>query len=223
MKFLLVKLVELMIVVAIIGSISVVGLDMYQDVSGGAKSNAAKANHNNVVQYITLELMRCELTKTVMEGHLICSEKTINSVKKATIKALQHIKNPYGKGANDPNNMSVTDGGTFTKDYDLGYVRLHGLEDNDQTVKLIVGTCYDIKCYTSDTENNYTVSHIDINAEIDADELQAKLKTLTQGDLSKKIEEVQKDNLTKKLLNLQKKFIKLPKELLNLSKQLLPE
>ena len=94
MKYLLVKLVELMVVVAIIGSISVLGLDMFQDVSGGAKSNAAKANHNSVVQYITLELMRCEITKTVMEGHLICSEKTINSVKKATIKALQHFKNP---------------------------------------------------------------------------------------------------------------------------------
>ena len=114
-------------------------------------------------------------------------------------------------------------GGTFTKDYDLGYVRLHGLGDNDQTVKLIVGTCYAIKCYTSDTDNNYTVSYIDIDAKIDADELQAKLKTLTQGDLSKKIEELQKDSLTKKLLNLQKKFIKLPKEFLNLSKQLLPE
>ena len=105
----------------------------------------------------------------------------------------------------------------------MGYVRLHGLEDNDQTIKLLVGTCYAIKCYTSDTENNYTVSHIDIDAAMDADELQAKLKTLTQGDLSKKIEEVQKDSLTKKLLNLQKKFNKLPKELLNLSKQLLPE
>ena len=114
-------------------------------------------------------------------------------------------------------------GGTFTKDYDLGYVRLHGLGDNDQTVKLIVGTCYAIKCYTSDTDNNYTVSYIDIDAKIDADELQAKLKTLTQGDLSKKTEELQKDSLTKKLLNLQKKFIKLPKEFLNLSKQLLPE
>ena len=34
MKFLLVKLVELMIVVAIIGSIGVLGLNMYQDVSG---------------------------------------------------------------------------------------------------------------------------------------------------------------------------------------------
>ena len=36
MKYLLVKLVELMVVVAIIGSISVLGLDMFQDVSGGA-------------------------------------------------------------------------------------------------------------------------------------------------------------------------------------------
>ena len=167
--------------------------------------------------------MRCEVTTTVMDGHLTCSGKTINSVKEATLKALQHLKNPYGKGTNAPNDTLITNGGTFTKDYDLGYVRLHELEDNDQTVKLIVGTCYDIKCYTSDTENNNTVSYIDINAKIDVDELQAKLKTLTQGDLSKKIEEVQKDNLTKKLLNLQKKFIKLPKELLNLSKQLLPE
>ena len=223
MKFLLAKLVELMIVVAIIGSIGVLGLNMYQDVSGDVKSGSAERSHNTVVQYITLELMRCEITKTVMEGHLICSEKTINSVKKAAIKALHHFKNPYGKGANDPNDTSVTDGGTFTKDYDLGYVRLHGLEDNDQTIKLLVGTCYAMKCYTSDTENNYTVSHIDIDAEIDADELKAKLKTLTQGDLSKKIEEVQKDSLTKKLLNLQKKFIQLPKEFLNLSKQLSPE
>ena len=223
MKYLLAKLVELMIVVAIIGSVSVVGLNMYQEVSEGAKSEAVKANHNAVVQYITLELMRCEITKTVMEGNLTCSGKTINSVKEASIKALQRFKNPYGKGTNDPNDTSVTDGGTFTKDYDLGYVRLHELEDNDQTVKLIVGTCYDIKCYTSDTDNNYTVSYIDIDAKVDADKLRAKLKTLTQGDVSKKIEEVQKDSLTKKLLNLQKKFIKLPKEFLNLSKQLLPE
>lgn len=223
MKFLLVKLVELMIVVAIIGSIGVLGLNMYQDVSEDVKSGSAKRSYNTVVQYITLELMRCEITTTVMDGNLTCSGKTINSVKEATLKALEHLKNPFGKGANDPNDTLITNGGTFTKDYDLGYVRLHGLEDNDQTVKLIVGTCYDIKCYTSDTENNYTVSYIDINAKIDADELQAKLKTLTQGDLSKKIEEVQKDSLTKKLLNLQKKFIKLPKEFLNLSKQLLPE
>ena len=223
MKFLLVKLVELMIVVAIIGSIGVLGLNMYQDVSGGAKNNATKANHNSVVQYITLELMRCEITTTVMDGNLTCSGKTINSVKEATLKALQHLKNPFGKGVNDTNDTLITNGGTFTKDYDLGYVRLHGLDDNDQTIKLLVGTCYDIKCYTSDTENNYTVSYIDINANIDADELQAKIKTLTQGDVSKKIEEVQKDSLTKKLLNLQKKFIKLPKEFLNLSKQLLPE
>ena len=167
--------------------------------------------------------MRCEATTTVMDGHLTCSGKTINSVKEATLKALQHLKNPFGKGVNDPNDTLITNGGTFTKDYDLGYVRLHGLDDNDQTVKLIVGTCYNIKCYTSDTENNYTVSYIDINAKIDADELQAKIKTLTQGDLSKKVEEVQKDSLTKKLLNLQKKFIKLPKEFLNLSKQLSPE
>ena len=223
MKFLMVKLVEFMIVVAIIGSIGVLGLNMYQDVSGDVKSGSAKRSHNTVVQYITLELMRCEVTTTVMDGNLTCSGKTINSVKEATIKALQHLKNPFGMGVNDANDTLITNGGTFTKDYDLGYVRLHGLDDNDQTIKLLVGTCYAIKCYTNDTENNYTVSYIDINAKIDADELQAKLKTLTQGDLSKKIEELQKDSLTKKLSDLQKKFIKLPKEFLNLSKQLSPE
>ena len=208
------KLVELMIVVAILGSIGVLGLNMFKDVSGNVKSGSAKRSHNTVVQYITLELMRCEVTATVMDGHLTCSGKTINSVKEATIKSLQHLKNPFGKGVNDTNDTLITNGGTFTKDYDLGYVRLHGLEDNDQTIKLLVGTCYAIKCYTSDTENNYTVSHIDINAKIDADELQAKIKTLTQGDLSKKVEELQKDSLTKKLLNLPKKFLNLPKQFL---------
>ena len=78
MKFLMVKLVEFMIVVAIIGSIGVLGLNMYQDVSGDVKSGSAKRSHNTVVQYITLELMRCEMAEIVMEGHLICSEKTIN-------------------------------------------------------------------------------------------------------------------------------------------------
>ena len=214
MKFLMVKLVEFMIVVAIIGSIGVLGLNMYQDVSEDVKSGSAKRSHNTVVQYITLELMRCEVTTTVMDGNLTCSGKTINSVKEATIKALQHLKNPFGMGVNDANDTLITNGGTFTKDYDLGYVRLHGLDDNDQTIKLLVGTCYAIKCHTSDTENNYTVSHIDINAEIDADELQAKLKTLTQGNLSKKIEGLQKDSLTKKLLNLPKKFLNLPKQFL---------
>ena len=148
MRFLITKLIEFMIVVGIIGTISVLGLDMYQNVSGGAKSNSVKTNHNTVVQYLTLELMRCNISPTVMDGNLICKERTRDSVIEAVINALQHLKNPFGKGDDDLDDTLITYGGTYTEDYDVGYVRLNLYEDSDQSTQLLVGTCYAIKCYT---------------------------------------------------------------------------
>ena len=211
MRFLITKLIEFMIVVGIIGTISVLGLNMYQNVSGGAKSNSVKTNHNTVVQYLTLELMRCNISPTVMDGNLICKGRTRDSVMEAAINAFQHLKNPFGKGDDDLDDTLITYGGTYTEDYDVGYVRLNQYENSNE---IEIGSCYAIKCDSGDEDNNYAVSYINIYDEIDANNLQGQLKELTQGNLSEKIEELQKDNLTKKLLKLPKKFLNLPKQFL---------
>ena len=159
MRFLITKLVEFMIVVGIIGTISVLGLNMYQNVSDGAKSNSVKTNHNTVAQYLTLELMRCNISPTVMDGNLICKGRTRDSVMEAAINAFQHLKNPFGKGDDDLDDTLITYGGTYTEDYDVGYVRLNQYENSNE---IEIGSCYAIKCDSGDEDNNYEVSYINI-------------------------------------------------------------
>ena len=143
MKFLLVKLVELMIVVAIIGSIGVLGLNMYQDVSEDVKSGSAKRSYNTVVQYITLELMRCEITTTVMDGNLTCSELNATNVVDAAAKTLTD-KNPYS-----PNNYSVSSSGQYSYPGNEGYVAVW---QSGSTVTVI--TCYQSPCAPDDRLTN---------------------------------------------------------------------
>ena len=67
-------LIELLVVVAIIGILAAVGVVAYSGYTSGAKANAVKAMHNNVVKYMSAELMKCEIGETnAMNGNLDCS------------------------------------------------------------------------------------------------------------------------------------------------------
>ncbi len=149
-------LIELLVVVAIIGILAAVGVVAYNGYTGAAKENAVKANHKMVIKFITNEIARCEIEDTVMNGNLTCSgrshQKVIDAIVKSFGKGSQsHFKNPYGKGSQDANDTAVTDGGTYSNDYAIGYIRL-GIQA-DYVIK--VGTCYAIPCYENKSNYNY--------------------------------------------------------------------
>tara|TARA_B000000557_G_C20588030_1_gene364319 strand:- start:105 stop:617 length:513 start_codon:yes stop_codon:yes gene_type:complete len=54
-------LIELLVVVAIIGILAAVGVVAYSGYTAGAKVNASKTNHTNVVKFIQTNVMKCEL------------------------------------------------------------------------------------------------------------------------------------------------------------------
>ena len=153
---------ELMIVIVIIGILSAVGMVMFGGQSEKAKVAVTKANHKSVVKFITYELMQCNMGETtVMSGNLTCSGRTRQSVIDATVKALSDIKNPYGemdKNLPAATRMNaVTDGGDYSGQPGLGYVRLQTF-----SAKVIrIGTCYAIPCWVN--KNNYNYFESDVN------------------------------------------------------------
>tara|TARA_Y100000294_G_scaffold147530_1_gene143478 strand:+ start:196 stop:708 length:513 start_codon:yes stop_codon:yes gene_type:complete len=149
-------LIELLVVVAIIGILAAVGVVAYSGYTSGAKKSAAKANHKTVIKYIMNEIARCEIEDTVMNGNLTCSGRSHQSVIDAIVKSFgkgsqSHFKNPYGKGSQDANDTAVTDGGTYSNDYGIGYIRL--MIEADYVIK--IGTCYAIPCYENKSNYNY--------------------------------------------------------------------
>ena len=54
-------LIELLVVVAIIGILAAVGVVAYNGYTKGAKVNATKTNHSNVVRFIMTEIKKCDL------------------------------------------------------------------------------------------------------------------------------------------------------------------
>jgi len=151
-----------MIVIVIIGILSAVGMVMFGGQAEKAKIAAAKSNHKSVVKFITYELMQCNMGETtVMSGNLTCSGRTRQSVMDATVKALSDFKNPYGEpnqGVHDKDDKAVTDGGSYSSDHGVGYVRLQ----NQSAKVLRIGTCYAIPCYASKTNYNYLETDIQV-------------------------------------------------------------
>ena len=158
-------LIELLVVVAIIGILAAVGVVAYNGYTGAAKVAASKTIHKNVVKYISAEIAKCEIQETVMDGNLKCSGRTSQGIVDAVIKTLVHLKNPYGKGPHEKNDNPITDGGTFSNDYAVGYVRL--LSGSCKTGSpsncffFGVATCYATPCQTSKT-NNYILTELSL-------------------------------------------------------------
>ena len=153
---------ELMIVIVIIGILSAVGMVMFGGQAEKAKIAVAKSNHKSVVKFITYELMQCNMGETtVMSGNLTCSGRTVQKAITASVNALSEIKNPYGEmDQNLPaatRMNAVTDGGSYSSDKGVGYVRLQTF-----SAKVIrIGTCYAIPCYVN--KNNYNYFETDVS------------------------------------------------------------
>ena len=156
------SLMELMIVIVIIGILAVGGVMIFGGAVEKAKIAVTKKNHRSVVKFITYELMQCNMGETtVMSGNLTCSGRTVQKAITASVNALSEIKNPYGepnKGVHDKDDKAVTDGGSYSSDHGVGYVRLQ----NQSAKVLRIGTCYAIPCYASKTNYNYLETDIQV-------------------------------------------------------------
>ena len=136
-------LIELLVVVAIIGILAAVGVVAYSGYTSGAKKQAAKSTHSNVVKYIAAELQKCNLGETnAMAGKLTCSGRNASEVIKAATATggpFADFKNPYVSA-----DLAVRDS-TDTKKG--GYVNLNA----KSTSVVTVATCFteDSDCGTS--------------------------------------------------------------------------
>ena len=119
-------LIELLVVVAIIGILAAVGVTTFSGFQEKAKKKVATSNHYAIVKYITIEITRCDVGESeAMNGNLVCSSMTTDTIAKAAVKTLSDFKNPYGKGKMDINENAVTNNNEDVKDiWDMGYVRL---------------------------------------------------------------------------------------------------
>ena len=138
-------LIELLVVVAIIGILAAVGVVAYSGYTSGAKKQAAKSTHANVVKYISAELQKCNLGEsTAMGGKLTCSGKTAAKVITAATASdgpFADFKNPYQTGK-----AAVTDGGTSTGNGDEGFTRV--VPTNSTTITIT--TCVASACSTAE-------------------------------------------------------------------------
>ena len=136
-------LIELLVVVAIIGILAAVGVVAYSGYTSGAKKQAAKSTHSNVVKYIAAELQKCNLGETnAMAGKLTCSGRNASEVIKAATATggpFADFKNPYKTA-----DLAVRESTDTSKG---GYVNLNA----KSTSIVTVATCFteDSDCGTS--------------------------------------------------------------------------
>ena len=129
-------LIELLVVVAIIGILAAVGTVAYQGYTEGAKKNAAKSNHAQVVKYIAAEDQKCQVngnTGKAMSGNLTCANRDGDDVADAAVLAMADTKNPYSTASAAIRKA----GASHTADGDEGFVNLVVSGDT-----ITVTTCY---------------------------------------------------------------------------------
>ena len=118
-------LIELLVVVAIIGILAAVGVVAYNGYTGAAKVNAVKSNFSSVKKYIYSEIMKCELGfDKIAGGTLVCPTYSfgtgISTYFMAVFRTGENVfRNPYN------NDLQVDNGNIYTRDEDVGYIRLN--------------------------------------------------------------------------------------------------
>ena len=152
-------LIELLVVVAIIGILAAVGTVAYNGYTTSAKKNAAKSNFDAVYNYISGEVMKCELgEENILEGYRPCAGFNKDGLGNAQINAMissygdvifANFSNPYTgvKNCQTSTTYCMIKGGI---NYELGKINL----DADTSRLLIFKTCIAEPC--SDTNNQLT-------------------------------------------------------------------
>ena len=99
------SLIELLVVVAIIGILAAVGVVAYNGYTKAAKANATKANHKEVVKFITTGLTKCEIGEELILNQNptkdLCPYVRDGNANELAIQLSYHFRNlkwcnPYG-------------------------------------------------------------------------------------------------------------------------------
>ena len=92
-------LIEILVVVAIIGTLSAVGVVAYNGYTKSAKAKTAELNYTNINKALMFEFMKCELdsSSTVFNNHK-CSNSNSPSINTISSFISNNLKmsNPYG-------------------------------------------------------------------------------------------------------------------------------
>ncbi len=146
-------LIELLVVVAIIGILAAVGVVAYNGYTGAAKVNATKANHKNIVKYMTVEVLSCGLGESsVMNGNLNCpitnSSQIITAIHKSSTGISNSFKNPFNptESAIDPSWYD------YNNDANIGRTLMGQSGWNN----VILATCFKLPCNNA---KNRTISY----------------------------------------------------------------
>ena len=139
------SLIELLVVVAIIGILSTVGVVAYNGYTAGARVNSTKSIYNQVQKYISSEIQKCNMGETtVMNDYLTRSNKTGSTVINATEKSLSNFKNPYNNKEN-----AVLLGDQYVK----GRVYITSSNQN-----VILHVCFKDSCGNDANKSGVTIS-----------------------------------------------------------------
>ena len=150
-------LMELMIVIVIIGILSAVGMVMFGGQSEKAKIAATKANHKNIVKYMTVEVLSCSLGESsVMNGNLNCpitnSSQIIAAIHKSSTGISDSFKNPYNP-TESAINKSWYD---YNNDANIGRT----LMGQNAWNNVLLATCFKLPCNNAKNRN---ISYVDMD------------------------------------------------------------
>ena len=110
-------LIELLVVVAIIGILAAVGVVAYNGYTGAAKANATKANHANIVKFMSSEIMKCSLGDSNLNllnsngspTTVSCNPSSVNTITLGD-RFVAHFR---GAGFKNPFNIKDQNGTVF--------------------------------------------------------------------------------------------------------------
>ena len=139
-------LIELIVVVAIIGVLSAVGVVAYNGYTSTAKKNAVKQMHSQTVKFIKAEMLKCDIGETtVMNGNLDCDERFDSGEIGAAIQASFEGKflNPFvSYRENAVAGQGPHQNGVCIVEYNSGGILVSNIDSDIGGTLVRVSTCY---------------------------------------------------------------------------------
>ena len=141
---------ELMIVIVIIGILAAVGMVTFGGQAEKAKISSSKANHKQIVKYMTVEIQGCNMGESsVMNGNLKCpitnSSQIITAIHKSSTGISNSFKNPFN-AAESAINKSWYD---YNNDANIGRT----LMGQNAWNNVLLATCFQLPC--NNAKNRY--------------------------------------------------------------------